>query len=206
MCHVWAQVIICMQERAAPDWLKKWKLYGDSRRVAKSSNCQRVCSAYRSFCGEPIQKVKGASRRAANRAAKAAAAAQAAMSKSGDTCDAAAFKRDATTAGLTPAGPSKEYNLLEEFLSSVKLQDKVRRILQIIKIIDEGLADKVHVKPSSSSSVTSPPSSSLTSPSIAGRKLQFKQVVCQFPLYLSILKCIIILLQYYYLYFKIMLA
>ena len=146
-----------MQERAAPDWLKKWKLYGDSRRVAKSTNCQRVCAAYRAFCGEPTQKLKGASRRAASRAAKAAAAAAAAAAirKGGDTA--------VSEPTITRAGQGKEHNLLEEFLNSVNLQDKMRRILHIIKIIDEGLADKVHV------------SSSVTSPSSAGRKLHFEQ-------------------------------
>jgi hypothetical protein len=38
-----------------------------------------------------------------------------------------------------------ENSLLQGFLSSCNLQDKVRRILQIIKIVAEGVADKGHL-------------------------------------------------------------
>jgi hypothetical protein len=118
-----AQVIICMQERASVDWLKKWKLYGDTRRVAKSSNCKHVCAAYRSFCGQPLQKIKGSARRAAQRAKTAAAAEMAQDLK-------------------TPWSTGKDERQLESFMAANKLESKMRRILHIIKMIDQGLADR----------------------------------------------------------------
>ena len=131
------QVIICMQERASPDWLKTWKLYGETRRVAKSFNCQRVCAAYRAFCGETPQKLKGSARRAVYRAK--AAKEQEMLNKP-------------RTHAMSQSPGGDSHSQLENFLSTMNLQSKVRRILQIIKIIDQGLADKVHA-PTSSSSV-----------------------------------------------------
>ena len=155
-----AQVIICMQERAAPEWLKKWKLHGDTRRVAKSSNCQRVSSAYRAFCGEPLQKVKGSARRVAERtkAAAAAAAAAAALPENSDSASVAL-----PTFGFVA---SKEQRQLEDFLVANKMESKVKRILQIIKIIHEGLAEKASTHPRA-------PVSSVLSPT--GRRLLIEQ-------------------------------
>lgn len=129
-----AQVVICMQERASADWLKKWKLYGDTRRVAKSSNCKHVCAAYRSFCGEPLQKTKGSTRRAAQRARTAAAAASAQELN--------ALK--AGGRGATKWTEGKDQCQLESFLAGNKLECKMRRILHIIKIIGQGLVDRQH--------------------------------------------------------------
>ena len=118
------QVIMCMQERAASSWLKKWKLYGNTRRVAKSSNCLRVSQAFRAFCGDPPQKTVGrGGRRAANRTKSAEALVQRAGVGGGVEAE---------------SGVRRE---LDDFLRTNNLQSKVRRLLQIIKLIHQGLTD-----------------------------------------------------------------
>ena len=109
-------VVRCMQERAAPDFLKKWKLSGSARRVATRHNCSHIVAAYAEMCETmiPVEAEEGP----------------------------AALKRKASrplsfTDEALSSPAERHLELVEGFMRRQGLQDKVRRILLVLKVVHE---------------------------------------------------------------------
>eukprot|EP00960_Hanusia_phi_P070531 767330-Hanusia_phi.AAC.5 len=106
------EVILCMQERATAEWLRLWRLSGNVKQVAKRNNCSKIIAAYTSFYGDPVTK---------------------SIPRSINSKDDATFDGDVYL--------SRQEILLSEFMASHGLSDKVSRILQFLKIVNESLED-----------------------------------------------------------------
>ena len=54
-----AAVVACLQERAPSAWLKRWKLAGPTKRMTRTTNCEYLRQAFRSFYSLGVQTSGG---------------------------------------------------------------------------------------------------------------------------------------------------